>query len=93
MIFTFEIDVSQCSRKQLGLLLRSILALEKLGRGFNAGYGHVEVKKFQLLKREKKKILVFDGESFVIKTEIAEKSLEKEVTEALEDWDTYAASA
>ena len=91
--FTFEIDVSQCSRKHIGLLIRSILALEKLGRGFNAGYGHVEVKKFQLLKRNKKKIPVFDGESFVIKTEISEESLEKEVNEALEDWAKYVSSA
>ncbi|MFX1476613.1 MAG: hypothetical protein ACFFCI_00645 [Promethearchaeota archaeon] len=91
--FTFEIDVSQCSRKQLGLLIRSILALEKLGRGFNAGYGHVEVKKFQLLKRIKKKIPIFDGESFVIKTEISEESLDKEVIEALEEWDKYVSNA
>ncbi|MFW9854178.1 MAG: hypothetical protein ACFFFG_03930 [Candidatus Thorarchaeota archaeon] len=49
--FNFEIDVTHCSPQQIGLVIEGAVAFDRLGRGFNTGYGRVEVKKLQLLKR------------------------------------------
>lgn len=85
--FSFEINVKKCNPQQLGLIIQGAMNFDRLGRGYNTGYGNVEVKKIQLLKRKIKKIPVWsDEDSFVIKKEITEKSLRNEFEKALEVW-------
>ncbi|MFX1250294.1 MAG: RAMP superfamily CRISPR-associated protein [Promethearchaeota archaeon] len=87
--FSFEINVSKCSNEQVGLLIEAVLNLEKLGRGYNAGYGKVQIKRLSLVERESKKDLVWEEEDFTIKEEIIERSLKREVLEAREAFNAY----
>ncbi|MFX0094138.1 MAG: RAMP superfamily CRISPR-associated protein [Candidatus Hodarchaeota archaeon] len=87
--FSFEMEVSQCSPAQLGLLITAAYNLERLGRGFSAGYGQLKVVKIQLLQRHLKRQLDWQGDSFVVKEKITEESLKEEVEEALVAWDQY----
>ncbi|MFW9916440.1 MAG: hypothetical protein ACFFGZ_12615 [Candidatus Thorarchaeota archaeon] len=86
----FEIDVSLCSPLQLGFLMQAVMGLERLGRGYNTGYGHIEVLEFQLLQRMVKKIPTWNGNTFQVTKEIQEESLKKEAEDALQEWDNYA---
>ncbi|MFQ5980934.1 MAG: RAMP superfamily CRISPR-associated protein [Candidatus Heimdallarchaeota archaeon] len=85
--FSFEIDVTELNSLQLGFILQCILGIEKLGRGFNAGYGHVEVKEFQLLNRITEKRPKWQENKFKILKEIQEESLKKEVESAMQEWE------
>jgi len=71
--FSFEIDVTRCNNEQLGLLIEAVLNLEKLGRGYNSGYGHIQIKQLQLLERTEMRKLVWKGDYFRVEEEIAEK--------------------
>jgi hypothetical protein len=84
--FQFEVDVTFCTRPQLGLLIETIMNLEKYGRGVNSGYGLLQVKKFQLLERQVNRIPTWKTGSFEIQEEIKEKSLKQEVYDCLEAW-------
>jgi hypothetical protein len=88
--FTFEIDVTRCNDIQLGLLIDAIVNLEKLGRGFNTGYGRLKTKKFQLLERSVNRTLVWKEDSFLVEERVIEKSLKAEVDDAMEAWSQYA---
>lgn len=85
--FTFEADLSQCSPEQMGLIIESAMNFDRLGRGYNSGYGHIEVKKLQLLRRtiSMNPLLAGDG-SFIIQKEIDEEPLEKLFQQSLEAW-------
>ncbi|MHA2244423.1 MAG: hypothetical protein ACXADY_05600 [Candidatus Hodarchaeales archaeon] len=85
--FTFEADLSQCSPEQMGLIIESAMNFDRLGRGYNSGYGHIEVKKLLLLRRtiSMNPLLAGDG-SFIIQKEIDEKPLEKLFQQSLEAW-------
>lgn len=85
--FTFEVDLSQCSLEQIGVIIEGAMNFDRLGRGYNTGYGHIEVKKLQLLKRTttKNPVIADDG-SFIIKREIKEVTLEKMFQQSLEVW-------
>ena len=87
--FTFEIDVTECTRTQLGLLIESVMNMRKLGRGFNSGYGHIQVKQFQLLTRTIIREPEWNGDSFVVKENISESSEKKIVIEALKAWNQF----
>ncbi|MFX0053278.1 MAG: hypothetical protein ACFE8U_18530 [Candidatus Hermodarchaeota archaeon] len=84
--FKFEIDVTNCSLPQIGLLIEAIMNLEQYGRGFNSGYGKIEIKKFQLLERFVKRSPIWNDESFEIQEEMEESSLKQEVLDSLEAW-------
>ncbi|MFW9904680.1 MAG: hypothetical protein ACFFFH_10130 [Candidatus Thorarchaeota archaeon] len=84
--FEFEIDVTNCSPPQIGLLIEAIMNLEQYGRGFNSGYGKIKVKKFQLLERFVMRYPNWNDESFEIQEKIQEKSLKQEVLDSLEAW-------
>jgi hypothetical protein len=85
--FTFEVDLSQCSQKQIGLIIEGAMNFDRLGRGYNTGYGHIEVKKLHLLKRTiiMNPVIAEDG-SFIIKREIKEEALEMMFQQSLEVW-------
>ena len=87
--FKFEIDVTHCLSKHIGLLIESILNVEKLGRGYNAGYGHVQVLSFQLIKRIIKKTVVWQENDFVIQEIKEEVYLKDEVMTAMNEWKKY----
>ncbi|MFX0092117.1 MAG: RAMP superfamily CRISPR-associated protein [Candidatus Hodarchaeota archaeon] len=87
--FTFELDVTKLNATERGLIIDSLMVLEKLGRGFNAGYGLVKVQEFQLVKRVVKRVPVMEGDKFIIHEDIAEEPLTKEVFEAMEAWEQY----
>ncbi len=87
--FSFEIDVNRCNPIQLGLLIKSVLNMKKLGRGFNSGYGRIQIKKFQLLKRSIIKIPVWKENCFIVKEDITEDSLKDDVFEAIQAWEHY----
>jgi CRISPR/Cas system CSM-associated protein Csm3 (group 7 of RAMP superfamily) len=87
--FTFEIDVTRCTSEQIGLLIESVINLQKLGRGYNAGYGRVQIKRFQLLERTIKRVPEWQEDNFIVKEEFNEISLKNEVVEALEAWNAY----
>ena len=54
--FTFEIDVTCCTSEQIGLLIESVINMQRLGRGYTAGYGKIHIKQIQLLERTTKRI-------------------------------------
>ncbi|MFX1533846.1 MAG: RAMP superfamily CRISPR-associated protein [Promethearchaeota archaeon] len=87
--FSFEIDVTRCNTEQLGLLLESVINLEKLGRGYNSGYGKLKIVRLQLLERTTKKHLFWKDEDFIVQEERSEKSLKKEVLEAMEAFHVF----
>ncbi|MFX1534455.1 MAG: RAMP superfamily CRISPR-associated protein [Promethearchaeota archaeon] len=87
--FTFEIDVTQLNTVERGLIIKSVIAIERLGRGFNAGYGHVKIQEFQLLKRVIRRTTEWTDDKFTVKEEITEESLKQEVLEAMEAWQQY----
>ncbi|MFQ5978003.1 MAG: RAMP superfamily CRISPR-associated protein [Candidatus Heimdallarchaeota archaeon] len=87
--FSFEIDVSRCDQLQLGFLVQCILELEKLGRGYNTGYGRLEVREFELLKQEVHKKAKWNDNRFKVIQDIKEKPLKEEVESALQEWENY----
>jgi hypothetical protein len=87
--FTFEIDITECEKKELGLLLEAIMNLQKLGGGYNFGYGRLQIKRFQLLKRSINRLPEWKDGSFIVKEEIDETSEKKSVVEALKSWNKY----
>jgi hypothetical protein len=90
--FIFELDVTCCNSIQLGLLIEAITNLEKLGRGYNSGYGHLKMKSLQLLERITNRSLVWKNHQFNVEDTITEKSLKDEVIQSLEDWYVYCDS-
>ncbi|MFW9903435.1 MAG: hypothetical protein ACFFFH_03820 [Candidatus Thorarchaeota archaeon] len=86
--FYFEINVTKCTPKQLGLLIEGAMAFDRLGRGYNTGYGRVEVKRIKLFKRTIKhptpKVDV-DG-SFVIERKVIDEPLDELFKKALGAW-------
>lgn len=87
--FTFEIDVTRCTSEQIGLLIESVINLQKLGRGYNAGYGRIRIKRFQLLERTIKRVPEWQEDNFIVKEVFQESSLKNEVLEAMEAWNAY----
>jgi hypothetical protein len=90
--FAFEIDVTHCASEQVGLMIQAIMALKRLGRGYNAGYGHLKVLKFQLLERIVQRVPVWIDDFFAVVEDIAEESLKDESLEALQTWEDYLAA-
>ncbi|MFX1250171.1 MAG: RAMP superfamily CRISPR-associated protein [Promethearchaeota archaeon] len=89
--FAFEIDVTLCSPEQLGLLIKAAYKINRLGRGYNAGYAQVKVHRLQLVRREVKDRLIWDDQDqvYVVKEEAVETVLKEEVPQALTAWQQY----
>jgi hypothetical protein len=84
--FSYEIDVTRCNPVQIGLLLEAVINLQKLGRGFNSGYGRIQVVKFQLLERTITRVPEWEKNCFVVKEVIEEVSLKHDVLDAMQSW-------
>ncbi|MFQ5976834.1 MAG: hypothetical protein ACE5OZ_01730 [Candidatus Heimdallarchaeota archaeon] len=91
--FTFEVDTTNCSPRELGLLINSIMTMNRLGAGYNAGYGHIKVKAFLLVNRVVSRQAIWgQDEEFQVQEKIAETSLKTEVLEAFSAWEEYIAA-
>ena len=84
--FYFEIDVTASESDQLGLLLEAVTHLEKIGGGYNSGYGHISQLKFTLLFRFKTKKRTWDGDGYVIRTEQQEEVIQDKMDAAFVAW-------
>jgi hypothetical protein len=87
-----EVIVTKCKPYQLGFVIQSLLGVEKIGRGYNAGYGKVELQEFQLLQRNISRKSEWKDNKFQVIEEITEVSLKDEVEEALQAWNDYLAA-
>ncbi|MFX1255892.1 MAG: RAMP superfamily CRISPR-associated protein [Promethearchaeota archaeon] len=87
--FTFEIDVTRLNMIERGLIIEALMNVERLGRGYNSGYGQVKILEFQLLKRQVKRIPVWNEDKFIVKEEITEESLKDEAIKAMEAWKQF----
>ncbi|MHA2273442.1 MAG: hypothetical protein ACXACI_16425 [Candidatus Hodarchaeales archaeon] len=86
---TCEVIVTKCQPYQLGFVIQCALGLERLGRGYNAGYSRVEVQDFQLVDRTISRLPKWNKDRFEVTEEIKDVSLQAEVEEALEAFDDY----
>jgi len=85
--FEFEIDVSECTAEETGMIIEGVMYMYRLGRGHNTGYGELKIKKMKLVKmvtiREPK---ISGKEEFTIKEHVREEAIPGEFTEALTAW-------
>lgn len=88
--FEFEIDVTECDPSELGLLIESVMYLQKLGRGYNSGYAEIIVKSMTLVDRSiRRQPKWLTTNEFVIEEQVTEKRLPKKVIHALEEWQNF----
>ncbi|PWI48455.1 hypothetical protein CEE45_06900 [Candidatus Heimdallarchaeota archaeon B3_Heim] len=88
--FEFEIDVSKCSLAELGLLIESAMYMQKLGRGYNAGYAQLEVQSLTLVDRiMTRKPILGDNQEFKIEEQISETPLSQEFLNSIAEWTKY----
>ena len=90
-VFYFEINVTECKSEELGLIIEAVRHLEKLGRGFNSGYGHIEVKQIQMFKRTFTEALNWseDSQAWKIVRKLEDKALKNQLLDALTTWQKY----
>jgi CRISPR/Cas system CSM-associated protein Csm3 (group 7 of RAMP superfamily) len=81
--FTFSIDVTQLTDVEIKFLLESLLYIETLGGGKNAGYGQVKLLDFDLLQVELDKTIKKDNESYKFVEEVKAESI---VLDNIENW-------
>ena len=81
--FTFYIDVTQLSHDEIKFLMESLLYIETLGGGKNAGYGQVKLLDFDLQKIEVMKTVKRDDGIYKVTEEIEAESIE---FDDIEDW-------
>ncbi|MFQ5981607.1 MAG: hypothetical protein ACE5OZ_25970 [Candidatus Heimdallarchaeota archaeon] len=86
---TCEVIVTKCQPYQLGFVIQCALGLERLGRGYNAGYSRVEVQEFQLVERTISRIPKWTKDRYEVTEEIEDVPLQGEVEEALQAFDDY----
>jgi CRISPR/Cas system CSM-associated protein Csm3 (group 7 of RAMP superfamily) len=81
--FTFSVDVTQLTNGEIKFLMKSLLYIETLGGGKNAGYGQVKLLDFDLQKIETTKKVERDNGvyKFVEETEVESIELDN-----IEDW-------
>lgn len=90
---TFEIDVSKLNNEELGLIIEATKRFERLGRGYNSGSGHIEIKKFKLVNRTIEYDQSWENDTWVNKKNITDISLKDEVLQAIKGWNNYAISS
>lgn len=92
--FEFEIDVTECNPSELGLLVESVMYLQKLGRGYNSGYAEIIVKSFGLVERSIRRTPKWlTTNEFTIEEKVIEDPIPKEVVHALEEWQNFLEKA
>ncbi|MHA1215588.1 MAG: RAMP superfamily CRISPR-associated protein [Candidatus Hodarchaeales archaeon] len=88
--FEFEIDVTECTPTELGMLIEATMSMKKLGRGYNAGYGELTILKMHLV--EVNSVLtpkLEENNDFTIEKHDIEKAIPAEFIEGLKAWQTY----
>ncbi len=83
--FTFSIDVTLLTKEEIKFLMESLLYIETLGGGKNAGYGQVKLLDFDLLKIEVIKTVKRNNGIYKVNEEIEAESIE---FDEIEDWRT-----
>lgn len=92
--FEFEVDVTECTPSELGLLIETITYLQKLGRGYNAGYAEIVTKSLNLVERTvTRRPKWVNNTEFIIEELIKEDSQPKKVVHALEEWYQFLENA
>ena len=88
--FEFEIDVSKCTAEETGMIIEAVMYMQKLGRGYNTGYGELQIKNLNLVKvntiREPK---ITENNDFTIEEQLKEEAIPGEFIEALTAWNNY----
>jgi hypothetical protein len=88
--FEFEIDVSKCTAEETGMIIEAAMYMQKLGRGYNTGYGELKIISLNLVKsmscREPK---ITEKNNFSIKEHLTEETIPGEFTDALAAWKSY----
>ena len=88
--FEFEIDVSKCTKEETGMIIEAVMYMQKLGRGYNAGYGEVEIVSIKLVKEKTiRKSEVSTGGEFMIEEKREEEAIPGEFSDALIAWKNY----
>ncbi|MFQ6123858.1 MAG: RAMP superfamily CRISPR-associated protein [Candidatus Heimdallarchaeota archaeon] len=88
--FRFHIDVSALEPEELGLVIQSAMTLHRLGRGFNAGYGHIKIQQLTLEQVTTERRLQWDGNgSFRVEETESREPLHQEVLDALQAFQLY----
>ena len=88
--FYFEINVTRCQLAQLGSIIQAVSSqLHRLGRGYTAGYRHIEVQEMQLLTRKTSTALVPTGESFKVQKVFEDKPIPQLVNQAIKAWNSF----
>ncbi|MHA1974640.1 MAG: RAMP superfamily CRISPR-associated protein [Candidatus Hodarchaeales archaeon] len=91
--FEFEIDVTECTPKELGMLIEATMSMKKLGRGYNAGYGEVIIREMRLV--ELNSVIgpkMTEDNGFTIEKHNIEKAIPEKFVEALKTWQKYLKS-
>ena len=81
--FMFSIDVIQLTNNEIKFLIESLLYIETLGGGKNAGYGHVKLLDFDLQKIESMKTVERENDVYKVTEEIKAESIE---LDNIESW-------
>ncbi|MFW9992229.1 MAG: RAMP superfamily CRISPR-associated protein [Candidatus Odinarchaeota archaeon] len=74
--FSFEIDVTKLDDGELRFLTLAAMNMNRLGRGYNAGYGKLDILDIQLVDRETTRKPVWNGNRFKIEEITVEKVVE-----------------
>jgi len=81
--FMFSIDVTQLTNNEIKFLIESLLYIETLGGGKNAGYGQVKLLDFDLQKIEAMKTVERENDVYKVTEEIEAESIE---LDNIESW-------
>ena len=81
--FTFSVDVTQLTNEEIKFLMESLLYIETLGGGKNAGYGQIKLLDFDLQQIEFTKNIKKDNGIYKFVEEMEAESLE---IDNIEDW-------
>ncbi len=81
--FTFSIDVTQLTKEEIKFLIESLLYIETLGGGKNAGYGQVKLLDFDLQNIEVEKKIEREDGVYKFSEDI---KAEPVVLDGIEDW-------
>lgn len=88
--FEFEIDVSKCTEEEAGMIIEAAMYMQKLGRGYNTGYGELKILSLNLVKSTTSRYpKITTKKKYLIEEQIIEESIPDEFTDALTAWNKY----
>jgi hypothetical protein len=82
--------VSNCTKEETGMIIEAVVYIQKLGRGYNAGYAELQIQNMNLVKSKIYRIpIITENNDFIIQEQINEEAIPGEFTEALAAWKNY----